>query len=83
MQHVSMGAFQLESGVCWKWIIPKALRVRAQINVLEFLTQVIRIQLDVLENRIPYTCAPYLQWVITHRQWAGFVVHISKKKRMN
>ena len=48
-----LGAFHLESGIGWKWIIPEALRGRAHINVLEFVTQVIQIWLDVIDGRIP------------------------------
>ena len=52
-----LGAFNLESGVGWRWVIPEYLRGRAHINVLEFLTQVIQIWLDVLDGRIPkFSC---------------------------
>jgi hypothetical protein len=48
-----MGAFHVESGIGWKYIIPENLRGRAHINVLEFLTQVVQIWFDVIEGRIP------------------------------
>ena len=52
-----LGAFYVQSGGAYSWIIPEELRGRAHINLLEFLTQVIQIWLDILENRIqPKDC---------------------------
>ena len=46
-----LGAFNIR-GRGWRLIIPAHLRGRAHINLLEFLTQVIQIWLDILEGRI-------------------------------
>ena len=52
-----LGAFHIESGVGWRWVIPEHLRGRAHINVLEFFTQVIQIWFDVIDGRIPpFSC---------------------------
>ena len=52
-----LGAFHVQSGRAYSWIIPEELRGRAHINLLEFLTQVIQVWLDILENRIqPEDC---------------------------
>ena len=40
-EHV-LGALKVESGVVWSWVIPEKFRGRAQINLLEFMTQVIQ-----------------------------------------
>ena len=47
-----LGAFHLESGRAFRFIIPDHLRGRAHINSLEFITQVVQIWTDVLEGRI-------------------------------
>ena len=47
-----LGAFNVESGIGYRYIIPEELRGRAHINLLEFLTQVVQIWLDVLDGRI-------------------------------
>ncbi len=47
-----LGAFNVESGIGYRFIIPEKLRGRAHINLLEFLTQVIQIWLDALDGRI-------------------------------
>ena len=52
-----LGAFNEGSGRAFAFVIPKELRGRAHINLLEFLSQLIQIWLDILENRIkPYDC---------------------------
>ena len=52
-----LGAFHLESGIGYSYIIPEKLRGRAHINVLEFLTQVIQIWFDIIDGRIPpFSC---------------------------
>ena len=47
-----LGAYHLESGRGWSWMIPQELQGRAHINLLEFLTQVIQIWIDIFEGRI-------------------------------
>ena len=47
-----LGAFNVESGIGYRFIIPEELRGRAHINLLEFLTQVVQIWLDALGGRI-------------------------------
>jgi hypothetical protein len=47
-----LGAFHLESGRGWAWYIPQHLQGRAHINLLEFLTQLIQIWVDIIEGRI-------------------------------
>ena len=47
-----LGAFHVESGIGFRYIIPPELRGRAHINLLEFLTQVIQIWLDAIDGRI-------------------------------
>ena len=44
-----MGAFA-SHGRAWRYLIPNELRGRAHINLLEFLTQVISIWVDILEG---------------------------------
>ena len=52
-----LGAFHIQSGRAYTWIIPEELKGRAHINLLEFLTQVIQVWLEILENRIkPEDC---------------------------
>jgi hypothetical protein len=46
-----LGAFNTK-GRGWRWIIPPDLRSRAHINLLEFLTQVLQVWVDILEGRI-------------------------------
>ena len=44
-------------GRAWSWSIPRELRGRAHINLLEFLAQVVSIWLDILEDRVqPLDC---------------------------
>ena len=45
-----MGAFA-SHGRAWRYLIPDHLRGRAHINLLEFLTQLISIWIDVIEKR--------------------------------
>jgi hypothetical protein len=45
-----LGAFNTK-GRGWRWIIPPDLRSRAHINLLEFLTQVLQVWVDILEGR--------------------------------
>ena len=44
-----MGAFA-SHGRAWRYLIPNDLRGRAHINLLEFLTQVISVWIDILEG---------------------------------
>ena len=51
-----MGAFA-SHGRAWRYLIPENLRGRAHINLLEFLTQVVSIWIDILEKKInPLDC---------------------------
>ena len=50
-EHV-LGAFNVETGTAWTYEIPIALRGRARINLLEFITQVVSIWFDFSEGRI-------------------------------
>ena len=44
-------------GRAWRYLIPENLRGRAHINLLEFLTQVVSIWIDILEKKInPLDC---------------------------
>ena len=44
-------------GRAWTWHIPPELQGRAHINLLEFLTQIVCIWIDIIENRIkPQEC---------------------------
>ena len=45
-----LGSFA-SHGRAWRFIIPNELRGRAHINLLEFLTQVISIWIDIIENK--------------------------------
>ena len=47
-----LGDFHGGSGRAYAWLIPYELRGRDHINVLEFLSQLIQIWIDVLEGRI-------------------------------
>ena len=47
-----LGAFNLKTGRGWTLYIPKHLQGRAHINLLEFLTQVIQIWIDIIEGAI-------------------------------
>jgi hypothetical protein len=46
-----LGGFA-DHGRAWRWHIPEDLRGRAHINLLEFITQVICIWIDILENKV-------------------------------
>ena len=45
-----LGAFA-SHGRAWRYLIPEHLRGRAHINLLEFLTQLISVWIDILENK--------------------------------
>ena len=47
-----LGAFHEASGRAFAWIIPPKLQGRAHINLLEFLTQVLKIWSDTIEGKI-------------------------------
>ena len=47
-----LGAFHEASGHAYAWIIPPKLQGRAHINLLEFLTQVLKIWSDAIDGKI-------------------------------
>ena len=47
-----LGAFHEASGHAYAWIIPPKLQSRAHINLLEFLTQVLKIWSDAIDGKI-------------------------------
>ena len=52
LEH-GLGVSHDESGVGWIRATPEKLCGRAYINLLELMTQVIQIWLDVMDGRIP------------------------------
>jgi hypothetical protein len=46
-----LGGFA-DHGRAWRWGIPEHLRGRAHINLLEFITQVVCIWIDILEGKV-------------------------------
>jgi hypothetical protein len=46
-----LGGFA-DHGRAWRWEIPEDLQGRAHINLLEFITQVVCIWVDILEKRV-------------------------------
>lgn len=49
--EIGMGSFA-SHGRAWRYLIPEHLRGRAHINILEFLTQVVSIWIDIEEGAI-------------------------------
>ena len=47
-----LGAFHEASGHAYAWIIPPKLQGQAHINLLEFLTQVLKIWSDAIDGKI-------------------------------
>ena len=47
-----LGAFNVETGTAWTYEIPITLRGRSQMNLLEFITQVVSVWFDFSEGRI-------------------------------
>ena len=45
-----LGSFA-SHGRAWRFVIPEKLRGRAHINLLEFLTQVVSVWIDIVENK--------------------------------
>ena len=59
-----------EPGVVWHWVISEKLRGRAHINLLEFMTQVIQIWLDVIDFRIlPQACILTMGYNTESMRW--------------
>ena len=46
-----LGGFATQHGQAWSWQIPQNLQGRAHINLLEFLSQLVSIWINIIEER--------------------------------